>query len=52
MLMTEYMNKPVFHTWTDEEIRQEYGKYRDKKKVAKVFRITTNELNRILEIEN
>lgn len=47
--MTQYMNEPVDHEWTSEDVLQEYEKYQDRKKVAAVFKITTKEVGEILK---
>lgn len=47
--MREYMNKPVDHNWTEEDIINEYEKIQDKKKVAKIYCITTKEVTEILK---
>lgn len=43
------MNKPVEYNWTDEDVIVEYEKYNDKRKVAKIFCITTKRINDILK---
>lgn len=45
----EFINIPVEYNWTEEEIRQEFKKSPDKKKIAKMFCIETKDLNRILK---
>lgn len=47
--MEKYMNKPVEYNWTEEDIIAEYVKIKDKKKVAKIFCITTRQVNEILQ---
>ena len=47
--MHEFMNEPVDHIWTEEEIRQEYSKNPDKKKISKTFCLEMKELNRIIK---
>lgn len=47
--MREYMDKPVDHDWTEEDIVNEYEKIQDKKKVAKIYCITTKEVTEILK---
>jgi len=49
--MKEYMNKPVEKNWTNEEIVREYEKCHDKKKIAKIFSMTTKTLNKIINEE-
>lgn len=45
------INRPIDHTWTDDEIRQEYEKCMDKKKLSKIFCLDARELNRILKVK-
>ena len=47
--MREYMNKPVAHDWTEEDIVNEYEKIQDKKKVARIYCISTKEVTEILK---
>ena len=47
--MKKYMNKPIEYSWTNDEIRKEYEKCPDKKKIAKIFCIEAKDLNRILK---
>ena len=35
---TELMNKPIEYTWTEEEIREEFKKVQDEKKMMKIIR--------------
>ena len=42
--MEKYMNKPVEYNWTEEDIISEY-----KEKVAKIYCITTKQVNEILK---
>lgn len=46
--MERFMNKPVDHNWTEEDIIMESERIQDKKKVAKIFRITVKEVTEIL----
>lgn len=48
-LMEKYMNSPVEYDWTEEDIIAEYVKIKDKKKVAKIYCITTKQVNEILK---
>lgn len=43
--MEKYMNEPVEHDWTEDEVLVEYQKIKDKKKVAKIYCITTKQVN-------
>ena len=47
--MKAFMNKPVDHNWTVEDIVNEYEKIQDKKKVARIYCITTKEVTEILK---
>ena len=43
------MNKPIDHKWTSEDVVEDYRKYQDKKKVAKIYGITTKEVTQIIK---
>lgn len=43
------INKPVDHKWTSEDVVGDYRKYQDKKKVAKIYGITTKEVTQIIK---
>lgn len=47
--MEKYMNKPVEYNWTEEDIIAEYQKIKDRKKVAKIYCITTKQVSDILK---
>lgn len=49
LIMEKYMNKPVEYNWTEEDIIAEYQKIKDKKKVAKIYCITTKQVSDILK---
>lgn len=49
LIMEKYMNKPVEYNWTEEDIIAEYQKIKDKKKVAKIYCITTIQVSDILK---
>lgn len=49
LIMEKYMNKPVEDNWTEEDIIAEYQKIKDKKKVAKIYCITTKQVSDILK---
>lgn len=49
--MENFMNEPVEQNWTDEDVIEEYGKYDDKKKAAKIYGITTQQVAEILKGE-
>ncbi|EDN79530.1 hypothetical protein [Mediterraneibacter gnavus] len=39
----------VHQNWTENDIIEEYEKYKDKKKVAKIYGITTQQVTEILK---
>lgn len=43
------MNKPIDHKWTYEDVVNDYRKYQDKKKVAKIYGITPKEVIQIIK---
>lgn len=43
------MNEPVEQNWTEENVIEEFEKYDDKKKVAKIYGITTQQVTEILK---
>lgn len=43
------MNKPVEYNWSDKDVIAEYKALKDKKKVAKIYCITTKQVNEILK---
>lgn len=49
LIMEKYMNKPVEYNWTEKDIIAEYQKIKDKKKVAKIYCITTKQVSDILK---
>ena len=46
--MDEYMNKPIDHAWSDQDVVAEYQKCQDKRKVSRIFDIAVKEINEIL----
>lgn len=48
-MMGNFMNEPVEQNWTEEDIVEEFEKYKDKKKVAKIYGITTQQVTEILK---
>ncbi|MEO3123170.1 hypothetical protein ABHC93_04770 [Mediterraneibacter gnavus] len=48
-MMEKFMNEPVEQNWTEEDIVEEFEKYKDKKKVAKIYGITTQQVTEILK---
>ena len=49
--MEEYMNEPVNCVFTDEDIRKEYERYDDIKRVAAVFCLDNKTVKQILKKE-
>lgn len=47
--MKNYMNEPVEYNWADKDILGEFHKVKDKKKVAKVYDITVQQVTEILK---
>lgn len=47
--MSEFMNKPVQHEWTEENIIQEFEQCHDKKQVARIWGITVKEVGEIIK---
>lgn len=45
----DFMNEPIPYKWTDQDIIDEYLSYRDKRKVGRIYGITTKEVNLILK---
>lgn len=43
-----FMNLPEFHTVTDQDIVEEYYKYNDIKKVAKIFDLSVQNVKNLL----
>ena len=43
------INEPIDHKWTYEDVVEDYRKYQDKKKVAKIYGITTKEVTQIIK---
>lgn len=46
--MNNYMNEPMEHEVTDEDIVKEYLRFMDVKKVSKIWQIKTSEVKKIL----
>lgn len=47
--MEKLMNEPVEQNWTENDIIKEFQKYNDKKKVAKIYRVTVQQVTEILK---
>ena len=43
------INEPIDHRWTPEDVVEDYRKYQDKKKVSKIYGITTKEVTQIIK---
>lgn len=43
------MNEPADDTWEPEDVINDYRKYQDKKKVAKIYGITPKEVMEIIK---
>lgn len=50
MKMNNFMNQPVPHNITDEDIVAEYRKYNDIKKVAKIFNLSVQDVKEVLKM--
>lgn len=46
--MKQYMNEPIAYERTDEDIIKEYDCCRNKKKVARIWGVSTKEVNEAL----
>ncbi|WP_444492190.1 hypothetical protein [[Ruminococcus] torques] len=51
MMNNRFMNLPEFHTVTDQDIVEEYYKYNDIKKVAKIFDLSVQNVKDVLKAE-
>ena len=47
--MKEHMNEPIEYSWTDQDIVAEYHKWRDKRKVSRIYGVPVLEINKILK---
>lgn len=47
--MEQYMNKPIDHFWTDQDVIEEYYKWGDKRKVSRIYDIPIKDINQILK---
>lgn len=48
MMNNGFMNLPEFHAVTDQDIVEEYYKYNDIKKVAKIFDLSVQNVKNLL----
>lgn len=44
-----FMNEPVEYNWTENDVIEEFEKYKDKKMIAKIYDITVKEVTEILK---
>lgn len=49
MVEKQFMNEPIVHNWTDDEIVQEFQRCQDKRKVAKMYCVPVREVTAILK---
>lgn len=47
--MEIFINEPVEYNWTENDIIEEFEKYKDKKKVAKIYGVTVRQVTEILK---
>lgn len=47
--MERYLNPAVEYAWTEEDVVREYNICRDKKKVARIYCISTKDVTEILK---
>lgn len=47
--MEKYINEPDESGWTEEDVLREYNMCQDKKKVARIYCISTKDVTRILK---
>lgn len=47
--MENFMNEPVEYNWTENDVIEEFEKYKDKKMIAKIYDITVKEVAEILK---
>lgn len=50
-MMENFMNTPIEYNWTENDIIEEFEKYKDKKKVAKICGVTVQQVTEILKRE-
>lgn len=50
-MMENFMNTPIEYNWTENDIIKEFQKYNDKKKVAKIYGVTGQQVTEILKRE-
>ena len=46
--MMDYINPPELWPWTEDDIRREFARIGNRRKVAKIYDIPLREVNRIL----
>lgn len=47
--MENFMNEPVEYNWTENDVIEEFEKYKDKKMIEKIYDITVKEVTEILK---
>ena len=47
--MENFMNEPVEYNWTENDVIEEFEKYKDKKMIAKIYDTTVKETTEILK---
>ena len=47
--MENFMNTPIDYNWTENDIIEEFEKYKDKKIVAKIYGVTVQQVTEILK---
>ena len=50
-MKNKYMNPPELQPWTEDDIRREFARIGNRRKVAKIYGIPIREVNRILKGE-
>ena len=48
-MMENFMNTPIEYNWTENDIIEEFEKYKDKKKVVKIYGVTVQQVTEILK---
>lgn len=48
-MMENFMNTPIDYNWTENDIIEEFEKYKDKKKVVKIYGVTVQQVTEILK---
>ena len=48
-MMENFMNTHIEYNWTENDIIEEFEKYKDKKKLAKIYGVTVQQVTEILK---